>query len=199
MPVPGSGGAKKAKDGSSAAWYRDGINAFKGSNTQEFWRYVPVEDRWFELDTIPTYGTSGKARKVKNGGNLAVFDGGVYAFKGNRTCEFWRYRGTAVLMDGRTPVKPGQGTAAEGRQRAVIEGVRIAPNPSSGQSVALALGTRAAATVRVYDATGRLVLERHSPGGPSLVLDTRSLAAGVYLLEVRNARTSTTRKLVVDR
>ncbi|MFO7651302.1 MAG: M6 family metalloprotease domain-containing protein [bacterium] len=199
MPIPGSGGSKKAKDGSSAAWYRDGINAFKGSNTQEFWRYIPAEDRWVETDTLPRYGSSGRARKVKNGGSLAALDGGIYAFKGNRTREFWRYRGTVVAMDGVPPGAARSGVTAAPGRRTMLEGLRVSPNPTGTGAVNLSLGTSAPAVIRLFDAAGRLALERRSPGGKDLVLDTRGLQAGVYLLEVRTATGATTRKLVVDR
>ncbi|MCX6841204.1 MAG: hypothetical protein NTX53_02820, partial [candidate division WOR-3 bacterium] len=92
MPIPGRTGNKKAKDGSCAAWFDGDIYAFKGGNTTEFWHYFPLADSWVQEADIPLYGSSGHRKAVKQGGALAGYPGtGVFAFKGNKTLEFWRY------------------------------------------------------------------------------------------------------------
>jgi hypothetical protein len=97
MPIPGDAGNKKAKDGSCAAWYSGDIYAFKGGNTTEFWRYSPPDDKWKKRDVIP-WGASGQRKKVKAGAALAGYPGaGVYAFKGNKSYEFWRFVPTQSL------------------------------------------------------------------------------------------------------
>ncbi len=198
MPTIGSAGTKKAKDGSAAAWYRDGIVAFKGANTQEFWRYIPAEDRWLELDTLPRPGSSGRGKRVKNGGCLTALDGAVYGLKGNGTREFWRYRGTVTAMAGLVPQRYGSvqvsavtGTAA--RQ------LRLAPNPTRGRLVALTLDRGTAARVRIWDPAGRLAREINSPDGGRLLVDLRGLEAGVYLVEVSTSQRCETGKLVLGR
>jgi len=92
MPVPGSHGNKKAKDGSCAAWFDGRLYAFKGGNTSEFWCYFPDGDTWHELNQIPLIGQSGERKKVKAGAALAAIPGiGVHGLKGNKSLEFWLY------------------------------------------------------------------------------------------------------------
>jgi len=92
MPIPGSAGNKKAKDGSCSAWFNGRLYAFKGGNTTEFWCYFPDGDTWHKLYDIPLWGTTGKRIRVKAGAALAGCPGsGVYALKGNKSLEFWLY------------------------------------------------------------------------------------------------------------
>ena len=92
LPIWGHSGNKKAKDGSSAAWFSGNLYALKGGNTTEFWHYFPLADSWVQEADIPLYGNSGRRRMVKQGGALAGYPGtGVFALKGNKSFEFWRY------------------------------------------------------------------------------------------------------------
>jgi hypothetical protein len=92
MPFMGrSGRTKKSKDGGSGAWVGGCIYALKGGNTSEFWRYTAATDSWLELDTMPSYGSTGKARRVNAGGSMCSAAGTLYALKGNKTNELWRY------------------------------------------------------------------------------------------------------------
>jgi hypothetical protein len=94
MPLYGnSGRKKKSKDGGAAAWRDSAIYALKGGNTQEFWKYCPDGDTWCELETIPQRASySSQGRKAHAGADIGAMPGfGLYALKGNRTLEFWRY------------------------------------------------------------------------------------------------------------
>ncbi|MCX6841303.1 MAG: T9SS type A sorting domain-containing protein, partial [candidate division WOR-3 bacterium] len=93
MPIPGRSGNKKAKDGSCAAWFDGNLYAFKGGNTTEFWHYLPLADSWVPEADIPLYGNSGRRKAVLRGGALAAYPTAayVYALKGNKCFEFWRY------------------------------------------------------------------------------------------------------------
>ncbi len=90
---------KKSKDGGSGAWANGGIQALKGGNTQQFFWYNPLEDKWTELDTLPSIGSYGKKKRVKQGGDLVSCNGISYALKGNKTLEFWEYGGAYSLDD----------------------------------------------------------------------------------------------------
>ena len=92
MPFIGQSGRKKKHGpGGGAAWYGGSLFALKGCNTQEFWRYDTAANGWFELDTMPQYGSALKKKRVKDGGDITS-DGNVfYALKGNKTLELWRY------------------------------------------------------------------------------------------------------------
>jgi Tol biopolymer transport system component len=92
MPIAGSGGSKKSKDGGCAVWVDGAVFALKGGNTQEFWMYSPLIEGWpMELDTIPSVSHTGKKKKVNAGSDMAVCDGRIYALKGNKTRDLLRY------------------------------------------------------------------------------------------------------------
>jgi hypothetical protein len=97
MPVQSNltGKSKKLKDGGSAVWAEGYIYSLKGGNTQEFWRYCPSDTSpytcWIELDTMPAFGSTGKKKRVKGGGDIIVCDDAFYALKGNKTLELWAY------------------------------------------------------------------------------------------------------------
>jgi hypothetical protein len=83
---------KNVKGGSALTLYQGKIYAFKGGNTQEFWRYTPALDSWTQLKDISKFWPgSDKPTKVKSGGALTTFYDSIYAFKGGNTCEFWLY------------------------------------------------------------------------------------------------------------
>jgi len=94
MPFVGrTGRHKRSKDGGCGAWMEGAIYALKGGNTQEFWKYCPDGDSWCELETIPQRASySSQGRKARAGADIGAMPGfGLYALKGNRTLEFWRY------------------------------------------------------------------------------------------------------------
>ncbi len=104
------GRKKKSKDGGSAAWLGNSIYSLKGGNTQEFWKYVPASDSWAELDTLPQFGYSQQKKRVKDGGDITTDGAVLYALKGNKTLELWRYvpsgSGTPPGTENSTP--PGE-------------------------------------------------------------------------------------------
>jgi N-acetylneuraminic acid mutarotase len=198
MPIPGTAGNKKAKVGSSAAWYCGKIYAFKGGNTTEFWRYFPLGDTWKKLDDIPLIGMTGARKKVKAGGALAHFPGmGLFAFKGDKSLEFWNY----VPRD-LAGAQPGRDGVAAGSTQIGALSFAIAPNPIAGglATVRYNLPKAGLATLDVFDVTGRMVLEQTLAAGRTGAarLDLRKLEAGVYLVKVTAEGFSSTQKLVVE-
>jgi hypothetical protein len=198
MPIPGTAGNKKAKDGSAAAWYNGKIYAFKGGNTNEFWRYFPLGDTWKKQDDIPLIGMTGARKKVKAGGALAPFPGmGVFAFKGNKSLEFWNY--TPYDVAGAQPSRDG---VTAGSTKIGALSFAIAPNPLAGglATVRYNLPKAGLATLNVFDVTGRTVLTQTMAAGRTgtASLDLRKLEAGVYLVKVTTEGFSTTQKLVVE-
>ncbi|MEO0077776.1 MAG: T9SS type A sorting domain-containing protein, partial [candidate division WOR-3 bacterium] len=195
-----TGRTKKSRDGAAAAFGNGSVLALKGGNTQEFWRYDVAGDSWHELDTMPAYGTSGKRKKVKAGGDLVEMSGTFYAFKGNKTLEFWQYV-PAPAQCQMARVSGVQAMSSAGRARSLA----IAPNPLR-PDVAM-LQVRGAASrwscgpvmVSVIDVSGRCVL-RSSFAAPtaSMLLDLRRLCAGVYLVKIGVGRDVITQKLVVQ-
>jgi hypothetical protein len=198
MPIPGSAGSKKSKDGGSAAWFEGNIYAFKGGNTVEFWRYTPVGDSWREKEQIPLIGSTGKKKKIKAGAALAGYPGtALFGFKGNKSLEFWRYVPAATVA---APANR-EGVMA-GVQPGLIGDLRISPNPLAGgfATVRYSLPKAGLATLRIYDVTGRTVLSQTMVAGRTGTagLDLRKLNAGVYLVKVATEGFSTTQKLVVQ-
>jgi hypothetical protein len=199
MPFVGrTGRSKKSKDGGSGTWVNGYIYALKGGNTTEFWRYDATAKGWLELDTMPSRGSSGRLRRVNAGGCIGSAAGTLFALKGNKIREFWRYApGFAVAPQ---PVREGvmAGRTANGDRR-----LAISPNPLATGFVRLAVGRTSLsrlATVRLYDAAGRCVgvwkpLLRKGAAD----LDMRHLAAGVYLVKVEADGFTATRKLVVQK
>ena len=206
MPIPGSGGSRKATDGSCATVNDSTIYAFKGANTQEFWKYFIPTDKWTELETIPR-GVPKK--KVKAGASLTTMPlttdrpdvpAMLPALKGNNCNQLWFY--AIVTPPAAGGVSDRDGVAGE--KRLLDEPLlTLTPNPGSGGFVTLqySLPGSGPAMVRVYDVTGRPVLPAALITGRTgtAVLDVRSLDAGVYLLKAEGTGFATVRKLVIDR
>jgi len=192
-------GNKKAKAGSCAAWYSGKIYAFKGGNTTEFWRYVPLGDSWQEQDDIPLAGRNGKRSSVEAGGALAGYpDAGIYALKGNKSLEFWRY----------TPYEELESQLGREGVMADIFGTgnvsfAVAPNPLSDglATIRYSLPKSGAAELSVYNVAGQRVVARTLVLGRSgsVNLDLRQLAGGVYMMKLRSRGVTFTQKLVVQR
>jgi hypothetical protein len=79
---------KGVKAGGALTAYGDYIYAFKGGNTDEFWRYNTTDNTW-TLCPVISAGVNNK--KVKTGGALVTVGDAIYAFKGGNTNEFWMY------------------------------------------------------------------------------------------------------------
>ncbi len=93
MPLGTGSRPKPVKGGGALAFVPPShIYAFKGNNTNEFYCYDIIDDKWIEKETIPQYGRGGKKKRVKDGGSLCYDNRHfIYAIKGNNTTEFWRY------------------------------------------------------------------------------------------------------------
>ncbi len=217
MPVSGMDGGKiknkKSKDGGAGAWFGGRLYALKGGNTGQFYHYEPAPgDSWAELDTMPSYGSTAKKKKVKAGGDLVSYGyGAFFALKGNKTVEFWRYVIPTPQASRFTP-QARSGVMAE----RVANGewrMAITPNPLTSGFATLRLvgatsrsrlgnrGLETPPTVRVFDAAGRCVL-MHSVS-PSLhhtaSIDLRKLPNGVYLVRLDAEGHSQSQKLVVQK
>ncbi|MFO7650500.1 MAG: T9SS type A sorting domain-containing protein, partial [bacterium] len=193
-----TGKNKKSKDGGSAAYLNDGlIYALKGGNTCEFYAYDPAAMLWSEKDTIDQLGPVGKKKRVKGGGDITSMNGEVlYAFKGNKSNELWKYSPMFAAS-----IRPARsGVMAE---RVLPQGfdVKLGPNPllTGVATLRYTLPAAGAATVKVVDVTGRTVLTRSLAVNRlgSTQLDLRSLSAGVYLVKLTSDGSSASVKLVI--
>ena len=203
MPLLGLHGGmtvkKRVKDGAAGAWENGKLYALKGGNTQQFFRYDPAGDSWHQMDTMPAYGSTGRNRRVKGGGDFISFGGGGFiALKGNKTLELWRY-GLPVGEAAR----PGRSGLMAGISDAKAAKVELLPNPltSGYATVRYSLPRTAAASVVVYDVAGRAVMRRTMLAAKqgAAKLDLRALAAGFYLVRFEADGYSATHKLVVQK
>jgi hypothetical protein len=199
MPLAGMmGKSKKSKDGGSAAYYAGAIYALKGGNTQEFWK-LTLPSPWAEKETMPAFGSTGKKKRVKAGGDIVSWGGGAFfALKGNKTLEMWRY----VEAPAGNVFRPGRSGVAATPVSYRGTGLSISPNPLADGLATLSYSLPAAgpARVRVYDVSGRTVVNRTLVAGRSgsVVLDLGRLSAGVYLVKLDAAGFQQTHKLIIE-
>jgi len=198
MPFVGrSYRSRKSRDGGSGAWFEGSIYALKGGNTTECWTYEAGANTWTEFDGLPQMARTGKTRKVYVGASIVNVDGTLFALKGNKTNELWRY--ALGYASAPQPSREGVQSAAtplgDGR-------ITIGPSPLAGGVVHLNVGRTSSqrATVRLYDASGRSVaVWKPVLSNGTADLDVGRLAAGVYLVRVEAEGLSATQKLVVER
>jgi len=102
---------KRVKKGGALCYdrYDTLVFALKGNNTTEFWKFNVISRIWSWVRDVPL-GYS--FRKVKGGGGLAFWHQGtgldwVYAMKGNKTWELWRYHAEADTWQGRNMMPTG--------------------------------------------------------------------------------------------
>jgi hypothetical protein len=202
-PLPGmpfvsrSGRTKKSKDGACGVFYNGSIYALKGGNTQEFWKYDTTTRLWVEMETLPQYGSSGKRKLVKGGGDMVVANNAFYALKGSKTREVWKYTPAGSRSASAGPLPTTAGSAFAARQSSLV--VSLNPVASGFATVQLSSPLTAPSSLRIYDATGCLV---HSLSGihtSSFRLDLRSMPAGVYLVRIEANGFAATQKLAVRR
>ncbi len=199
MPTTGSTGNKKSKDGGCGTWANGEIVAFKGGSTQECWIYAPGGG-WYEFDTLPKQGRSGKSKKVKAGADIIYYEDGrtLYALKGSGTFEFWKHELPVMSPD---PTVPREGVMSEAASL-TANAMTVGPNPArSGLiHVLYSLPVAGQAEVRVFDAGGREVGARTFAAGRTGTVDLNlSVGAGVYLVRMTVRDWTATRKLVVQR
>jgi hypothetical protein len=189
MPLYNSSGRrKKSGDGASGAYYNGSIYALKGGNTNEFWRYDVATDVWHQLDSdsLPSFGSTMRKKRVKAGADMVYNTYALWALKGNKTREFWRY-GIPFTAEPRSPERTAQ--AASVLRPAPGWRFEVVPNPVAGRGVLhYSVPEPVLLTARLYDASGRLarVLVERVPatGSGQMGIDTRGLAAGVYLVRL---------------
>jgi hypothetical protein len=201
MPIPGSGGNKKAKDGSCGAFMpgAGSIFALKGGNTQELWKCMFTTDgnSWGEKDTLPKGALK---KKVKAGASITAVGTNLFAFKGNKTNELWMYvPGSTVCLPTVLPQRDG----VLAGKTVIAQGTSIEPNPLVGGFAVLRYGLpkAGAAELIVYNVAGQTVMTRTLVAGRSgsVDLDLRHLSNGVYLVKFSSEGFASSQKLVVQR
>ncbi|MFO7652090.1 MAG: S8 family serine peptidase [bacterium] len=193
-----TGRNKKSKDGGDAAILGEALYALKGGNTQDFYSLDLATLTWGEKETIPAFGTTGKKKRVKGGGGITTDGTVLYATKGNKTLEVWRY--VPGELDAARSTQHAR-TAVQGVKREALGVTLLIQTPSRGSATIRWSGPSSLApcpsTLSLYDASGRLVLSRSLDLSVSRSLSLPVLRPGVYLVRVTGGA-ELTRKLVIE-
>jgi hypothetical protein len=188
MPVAGSSGSHKTGDGGCAAWLDSSIYALKGNFTTEFWRYYVAANVWYEAETMPPIGSTGKVKRVCDGADIVSAGGRLYALKGNSTNEFWCY----------DPLLSG---VSESGPRALRRGA-IRSNPVMGGRVSVSLPwlQTGSCRVTVCDAAGRVLRSDFAVlRDGQFGVDVSGVPAGAYVLRISAPGVEFAEPLVVAR
>ncbi len=198
MPFSSKSGQRaKLKEGGCGAYFHRSIYALKGANTNQFWRYDIDGDSWVEIDTMPSWGSTQKNKRVKAGADLVYAGDAFYALKGNKTREFWRYAIPLAptsfsnqLLSEKTTIQSHRLIEPTGKDNCLIgKGlVRIALPKTKAQYV---LGV-------VYDPAGRRRMSGiYRVRGGFAEMDLNQLQSGVYFICIRCEDKELNRRIVL--
>jgi len=188
---------KRSKEGGCATWAYNSIFALKGGNTCELWRYVLEGDSWTEADTMPSFGSTGRKKRVKDGGDIASYgEAALFALKGNKTCEVWRYVPGAAIVKPEPPERSG----VMGEQGEIVE-LKLAvitPSKSGTIRVNYSLGDSPTGVLEAIDPAGRIV-DRIILAGPGGIVEIKSptISRGVYFIRLSAGNSLRAVKVIV--
>jgi len=200
MPIAGSAGSKKSKDGGCGAYLSGCVYALKGGNTQELWKYSVATNSWAEKETIPKGALK---KKVKAGGDIVTGGQKLFALKGNKSNEFWRYLPTSAGdVEAVTQYAPGGRSGRDDPETPVLEGISaFSPNwRSDGGAVVVSAEDTATGYLQLWEVTyggggigsvSRLVdvamdCEQpvYNPAGTAVAFTLDDTASGFYQIAV---------------
>ncbi len=194
---------KKIGEGAGLVYHNDYIYLLKGGNTNEFWKYGPLGGTrdWTQMDSLWDIPTGG-GKRVKGGGALIKFTNFFWASKGNNTGEFYRHGLPTDLPVIALPTPTNEGTM--GSKVNINEfNLTIAPNPAINlTAIRYTLPVAGPVNFKLYDVTGAVV-KTYTNSTPTkdgvLLLDTKTLPSGVYILRFNSGDIRVTRKLVLEK
>jgi hypothetical protein len=133
---------------------------------------------------------------------MVSFGLAFYASKGRNTPEFYRH-GLPRFTVVNTPVEPTNGGAMGNKLTTGEFKLLIAPNPAINvAAVRYSLPKAGPISFKLYDVTGSVV-RTYANTTPSkdgvLMLDTKTLPSGVYILRFNSGDIRVTRKLVLEK
>jgi len=196
MPLIGSTGRKKkAREGSAGVYNPNNglIYALKGGNTLEFFSYNPKIDQWnIELDVGKPGSTPTK--KVKGGGALTYSKrtGGLYAFVGNNTNEFWLYIPETNLC----ALNNNGITNINKKTRDLKNFSTMFTLTKDYLKIYYPLPLKSFAKLTIYNALGEVVYQTKSNNN-HFVVDIKKLGAGVYLIKLDTDILKIIKKIIV--
>jgi hypothetical protein len=197
MPLVGSTGKKKkVKEGSAGAYNPSTgkIYALKGGNTLEFFSFNPTNDSWKILEDVgQPEGTP--AKRVKGGGALTYSEvaGGLFAFVGSGTNEFWFYVPGGGTFLASAPTF-NNGIQSEAKS---LRNFTLTITKEKGYvKVAYSLPVKLTAKLTLYNALGEVVYSARSDKN-YFIIDTKRLPTGIYIMKFNANEYKATRKLVI--
>lgn len=176
---------RKIKKGATLAFdpvYRR-LYSTKGAKQTEFWYYDVVRDSWIETrDTFPRWPAN---KGPYAGSDITYGNGKLYALKGNRTNEFWRYHADLPLNP------PGELAGPMSSSLVVAPALALDAVPTIVRergTVRFTIPAPAQVHLALYDIAGRRVKtiadSRFVPGEQAVPFSVRGLANGVYLAKL---------------
>ncbi len=177
-----TGAGKRSRAGAAGVFLHGKLYAFKGGNTQEFWRFDPQTMTWAELETIPRLGAQHKKRKVKGGGDLCTDGRVIYALKGAKTLDCWMYVPETVALGGSRPAPHRRVNSPVATRRVWAHAVRLGVLRVEW----CGLSQCRPVVVSVFDPAGRRVLQQECEPVQAgwTELPTTGLPRGTYLVRL---------------
>lgn len=196
------GKKKKPKDGAALEFYEDNIYMLKGGNTYEFWMYQIAADSWIQMDTLWDIPRGLSNKKVKDGGALTILNDYFYASKGKNTDEFYRHD-LPITNVANIPVQPTNDGVQENKTILDKINLTISPNPAVKiTAVRYSLPKAEPVSFKLFDITGSMV-KSYTNTNPTkqgvIMIDTKTLSSGVYILRFNSGDYRLTRKLVLEK
>uniref|UniRef100_A0A7C6A9P1 T9SS type A sorting domain-containing protein n=1 Tax=candidate division WOR-3 bacterium TaxID=2052148 RepID=A0A7C6A9P1_UNCW3 len=194
------GKKKKPKDGAALVYYDENCYLLKGGNTREVWRYDIAMDTWVQMDTfwdIPI----GSGKRVKAGGTMISSGDYFWAVKGGNTVEFYRHELPDKKLLNSVSVITNQ--IMNHKENLSDFSITIAPNPAVNlTAIRYILPIAGPVNFKLYNVAGALV-KAYNNTTPTkdgvLLLDTKVLPSGVYVLQFNSGDIRVTRKIVIEK
>jgi hypothetical protein len=196
------GKKKKFGDGAGMVFLDGIIYAMKGGNTLEVWKYDMTGDSadWKQADAL--WDIPAGAKKVKGGGAMIRGGDNLFATRGANTPDFFGKSPEAVIAS--TPVTPVEFKGALANPVTTNEfKLTLAPNPAINlTAVRYALPKAGSVRFTLYNVAGTAV-KTYTNTNPTkygvLMVDTKTLPSGVYILRFNSGAINVTRKLVLQK
>ncbi len=216
--IPGDGGSLipgfVLSDGDGDGVYTGTLTVDGPTYNGIGYRYTFGNDDGLQVEGEGGLGTPGR-RRYRYITDLTAdeFDFAQDTFRPATSKLPWEINPTGPFAPGEIPfsvpngfVDEGQDVAEEdgpGREAGDLALGAVYPNPTAGTARVLVTSAAGApVTVRVYDVTGRVVVnvvEDGAVSGRALDIDTRGLAAGLYLVRAESAEGVAVRRMTVVR
>jgi len=204
--APGVTKQTKVKPGAALTYTKDQSNverlyAFKGGNTIEFWTYSIGQNQWTYMNEDMPLAPSNK--KINSGGALTTYEGDLYAFKGNKRTDFYKYIPRITYMD---RVLSNSNDAVMTAPTSInIQDVKITVTPNLIKDVArihYQVNDLQPLRIKIYNTNGMLVRNEQktlSRKNGIFSIDISEIGAGIFFLQIETGNNKFLEKIVVQK